>query len=51
MNYTIEQISDISNPSKTTLSYYKQQQLIPHIQRNINSYRTYTRENVEIILF
>ena len=51
MNYTIEQISDISHLSKATLRYYEQQQLIPYIQRNINGYRTYTEENLEFILF
>ncbi|MBS1008230.1 MerR family transcriptional regulator [Leuconostoc suionicum] len=51
MSYTIDQISDISNLSKATLRYYEQQQLIPHIQRDINGYRTYTEENLEFILF
>lgn len=51
MNYSINEISELTGLSKYTLRYYEKEKLIPLVKRNGSGHRIYNQKDLEWIEF
>ncbi len=51
MNYSINEISKLTDLSKYTLRYYEKEKLIPLIKRDSSGHRIYNEKDLEWIEF
>ncbi|WP_349515094.1 MerR family DNA-binding transcriptional regulator [Leuconostoc suionicum] len=47
MNYSINEISELTGLSKYTLRYYEKEKLIPLIKRDSSGHRIYNQKDLE----